>query len=304
MPSWQAGLIKLIFRVRRLMNPLTGELDVAQSRRDTESLALFFRNNIESTCTPVDAGGVPAEWVLPPAGDERRVILYLHGGAYNCGSIISHRGLAATFAQAACARALLLDYRLAPEHPYPAAVEDAVSAYRWLRNRGVDPDQIAVAGDSAGGGLVLALALSLRDAGEPLPAALVCLSPWVDLAMTCDSWITKTKSDLILDPGSIAQSAEIYLNGADPQEPLASPLYGDLHGLPPILIQIGSDEFLVDEATLLAEKTRAVGVDTTLEIYNGMQHEWHFTAGMVPEAKQAVDQIGNFIRLHCQPIMD
>jgi epsilon-lactone hydrolase len=295
MTSWQWKLVKGIFWFRRVLKPPRKTLDVAASRRENEALAAQFKTKLDLDCTPVDAGGVPAEWVVPPAAGAQRVILYLHGGAYNSGSIDSHRSLAVNIAQAAKARALLLDYRLAPEFRFPAPVEDAVQAYGWLLSGGVAPDQVIVAGDSAGGGLVVALLLHLREIGQPLPQAGVCLSPWTDLVCQGDSWTTNLRKDLMLSPGPLRESAQLYLAGADPHNPLASPLYADLTGLPPLLIQVGSDELILSDSTGLAERASAAGVAVTLQVWNGMQHEWHFTAGLIPEGQQAIEAIGTFI---------
>lgn len=295
MPSWQSKLIKGIFRLRRMLKPPAEALDVAASRVETEALAAQFKTKLVLDCTPLDAGGVPVEWVVPPAARPERVIFYLHGGSYNSGSIQSHRSLAANIANAAKARALVIEYRLAPEHRFPAALEDAVSAYRWLVSNGVSHNQVVVAGDSAGGGLALALLVYLRDQGTPLPLGCVCLSPWTDLVCQGESWVQNARKDILLAPEPLRQSAELYLAGADPRNPLASPLYADLKGLPPLLIQVGSEELILSDATGLADRAQAAGVQVTLEVWQGMQHEWHFTSGLIPEGQQAIDAIGAFM---------
>jgi len=295
MISWQGRFLKTYFRIQRFFHRPTGELDVAKERAGLEALAARFKSSINPQCTPVVADSVPAEWVVPPGVLTERVILYLHGGGYNSGSINSHRSLAADIANTAQARALIIDYRLAPENPFPAAVQDATSAYRWLLANNVAPEHIVVAGDSAGGGLALAMLVALRDAGEPLPAAVVCLSPWTDLAAAGESWSAKANIDLMLDPGSVLKSAQLYLGDADPRTPLASPLYAGLRGLPPLLIQVGTDEILLSDSTRLAERAQAAGVAVTLEVWEGMQHVWQFVAGILPEGRQAIDRIGEFI---------
>jgi epsilon-lactone hydrolase len=296
MPSWQFRLIRTIFQIRRRVNPPTGMLDVEKARAETEALAANFRTKIELTCTPVNANEVPAEWITTPTSSGDKVILYLHGGSYNSGSIASHRSLAANIVHAAKARALIIAYRLAPEYRFPAAVEDAKVAYRWLLENQFSPDHIIVAGDSCGGGLALALLISLRDEEQPLPAAAVCLSPWTNLACTGESWETNRSKDIVIDPGVLKKSAQIYLGESDPRTPFASPLYADLKGLPPLLIQVGSEELLLSDATSFAEQAQAAGIKVTLQVWKGMQHEWHVAANILPEGRQAIAQIGQFIQ--------
>ena len=298
MPSWQFHLIKTVFQLLRIFTHPAGVLDVEKNRQRTEALATFFKTNFELTCRQVDANRVPAEWIAIPKTSKEKVILYLHGGSYNCGSIKSHRSLAANIANSSKTSALIIDYRLAPENPFPAAVEDTITAYRWLLESQFSPKQIIVAGDSSGGGLALALLISLRDANEPLPVAAVCLSPWTDLTCTGESWETNAGKDMMLDPISTKEAARLYLGGADHRTPLASPLHADLKGLPPVLIQVGSDEAILSDATCLAKKAQAAGVDATLEVWEGMQHEWHFAANFLPEGRRAIDRIGRFAEDH------
>jgi epsilon-lactone hydrolase len=295
MPSWQFRLIKTIFQIRRLLNPPTGILDVEKERAEGEALSANFKTKIELTCIPVNANGVPAEWITTPATPADRVILYLHGGSYNSGSIASHRSLAANIAHAANTRALIIGYRLAPEYRFPAAVEDARAAYRWLLENHFSADHIIIAGDSCGGGLALSLLISLRDEKQPLPVAAVCLSPWTNLACTGESWETNLKRDIMIDPGGLKKSAQLYLGETDPRTSFASPLYADLTGLPPIFIQVGSEELLLSDATCFAEQAQAAGVKVTLQVWKAMQHEWHFAANILPEGRQAIEQIGRFI---------
>ena len=243
----------------------------------------------------VDAGGVPAEWVSAPGADAGHVVLYLHGGGYNAGSPESHRELARRLSAAAEARVLALDYRLAPEHPYPAAVEDATAAYRWLLARGVGPARVAIGGDSAGGGLTVAAMVALRDAGHSLPAAGVCISPWVDMETLGESMTTRAKWDLMVGREGLLDSAAKYLAGADARTPLAAPIYADLRGLPPLLIQVGTSETLYDDSTRLDERARAAGVDTTLQVWEEMVHAWHLFAPILPEGQQAIEAIGEFL---------
>jgi epsilon-lactone hydrolase len=247
---------------------------------------------------PADADVVPAEWVTPDGVAGDRVIMYLHGGAYQLGSPATLRHLVALLGAAAQARAFSVDYRLAPEHPFPAAVDDAVAAYRWLLAAGHDPASVAIAGDSAGGGLTLATLVALRDSGDALPAAAVAMSPWTDLALTGESLRTRADVDVMLKPAGLPQTAALYLAGADPRHPYASPLYADLHGLPPLLIHVGDAEVILDDSTRFAARARAAGVAVTLQIWDEMPHVFQAFAGLLPEADQAVAQIGSWLREH------
>lgn len=248
------------------------------------------------TCTPVDAGGVSAEWSVAAGVDEAKVVLYVHGGGYVMGSAGSHRDVTGRLSKAAGARVLSLNYRLAPEHPFPAPVDDAVAAYRWLLAQGISPGNIAVAGDSAGGGLAIATLLALRDAGEPLPAAGVGISPWVDMEGTGESMTTRAAVDPVVQKEGLLGMAKLYLGDADPKNPLAAPLHADLAGLPPLLLQVGDAETLLDDSTRLAEKARAAGVDVTLKVWDEMPHVWHLFAPILPEGRQAIDEIGSFFQ--------
>jgi acetyl esterase/lipase len=214
---------------------------------------------------------------------------------YVIGSINTHRDLASRLSLAAAARVLLIDYRLAPEHPFPAAVDDATAAYRWLLSSGADPSHMVIAGDSAGGGLTVATLVALRDAGTPLPAAGVCLSPWVDLECSGESMTTKAAADPMVRRDGLMKMAEWYLAGQPPRTPLAAPLYADLSGLPPLLIQVGTAEVLLDDSTRLAERARKAGVTVTLEPWEDMIHVWQAFAALLPEGRQAIDRIGEFI---------
>ena len=245
----------------------------------------------------VEVAGCPAEWLTPPGAVPDRVILYLHGGAYCAGSTRSHRSLASRVAAAAGARALVLDYRLAPEHPFPAAVDDADAAYQWIVEFQSGADRVAIVGDSAGGGLTTAVLLRARDAGRPMPSAAVCLSPWFDLTMSCESVRTLADRDLILDPGSLGIAIDEYLAGADPRDPLASALFADCSGFPPLLIQAGADEIVLDEAVQVGERAAAAGVDVTVDVDPGMCHVYQGVPGL-PEGIAAIDRIGAFLRTH------
>lgn len=249
-------------------------------------------------CEPVTANGVPAEWIVAPAAADDRVVLYLHGGGYVVGSINTHRAMVARIGRASQARALAIDYRLAPEHPFPAAVDDAVAAYRWLLDQGYKPARIVISGDSAGGGLVLAALLALRDAGLPMPAAAVPISPWADLEGTGESVKTKAARDPMVNLEGLAGMAKAYIGNQDPRNPLASPIHADYRGLPPMLIHVGEAEILLDDARRVTDKAKAAGVDVELEVWDEMIHVWHVFAKILPEAQQAIDRIGAYVREH------
>ena len=246
----------------------------------------------------VNAGGLPAEWAADESAAGDQAVLYLHGGGYVIGSVRTHRVLMAGLSRASGARVLGLEYRLAPEHPFPAAVEDAVAAYRWLLRQGYAPGRIAVAGDSAGGGLTVAMLAQARSYGLPLPAAAVCFSPWVDLEGIGDSMTANAGSSDMVERDGLLFMANAYLNGANPRAPLAAPLYADLRGLPPTLIQAGGAETLLDDSTRLAEAARAAGVAVELDVWDDMIHVWQLFAPMLPEGRQALAQAGAFIRKH------
>ncbi|MDH4146912.1 MAG: alpha/beta hydrolase [Acidimicrobiia bacterium] len=246
--------------------------------------------------TPVDAGGVPAEWIDAPGAAQDAAVLYLHGGGYVAGSIDSHRNLTGNLAAAMGCRILALHYRLAPEHPHPAPVQDAVAAYRWMLGQGLSAERIMIAGDSAGGGLTMATLLALRDGGDPLPATATGISPWVDMEGKGDSMKTRADADPMINRDMLLQIADLFLGGADPTDPLAAPLQGELAGLPPLLIQVGDAEVLLDDSTRFAAKAEAAGVDVTLEVWPEMVHVWHASAGFVPEADQAIARIAEFSR--------
>ena len=274
--------------------PVDPTASVGRKRGAMEKAA--FRLDADIKAEPLSAGGVPAEWVTAPGADTGRNILYLHGGGYMIGSIKTHRCLAGWISRAAQARVLIIDYRLAPENPHPAAVDDALAAYRFMLDSGVKPERTVIAGDSAGGGLAVATLLAIRDAKLPLPAAAVCLSPWVDMEGSGESMKTKAALDPMVGSGNLGEMAAAYLGGAHPRTPLASPLYADLKGLPPMLIQVGTSEVLLDDSSRLAERVRQAGVEVVYEPWENMIHVWQIFFPMLDEAKQAVDRIGEYVR--------
>ncbi len=273
-------------------------LSINAMREYFETMTSAFPAATDVAYESVTAGGVPAEWILPPGAPDSEALLYLHGGGYAIGSVNTHRDLASRLAKAAQMRVLNLNYRLAPEHPFPAALDDALAAYQWLLTQGVKPGKIIIAGDSAGGGLTVATLVALRDRNIPLPAAAVCLSPWVDLGMSGQSMVTKASIDPMVTPDGVKMMAGLYLGKNPANTPLASPLYADLGGLPPLLIQVGTREVLLDDSVRLAERAKAAGVDVTIEPWEDMIHVWQFFASMLPEGAQAIERIGEFVHTH------
>lgn len=245
--------------------------------------------------TAVDAGGVPAEWNTPTDLEPGRTLVYLHGGGYGIGGIESHRGLCSNLARAARARVLNVGYRLAPEHPHPAALEDALSAYRFVIAQGADPAKTAIGGDSAGGGLTLASLVALRDAGEPLPAAAVGISPWTDLTLSSATIDALADRDPMISRPLLEIFRAAYLADLAPETPAASPLFADLQGLPPLLLQVGTAECLLGDVERFAEKARAAGVDVRFEAWEDMIHVWHAFAELLPEGRQAIARIGEYL---------
>jgi monoterpene epsilon-lactone hydrolase len=273
------------------------ELTVPQHRQIVSTAERLVPNPPADTRTHrIDADGVKGDLVVTPASEENRHVLFLHGGGFIIGSPHLYRHLTWRIATATRARVLAVDYRLAPEHPFPAALEDAFTAYHYLLANGADPRRIAVMGDSAGGGLVFSLMLRLRDQGCPLPAAAVALSPWTDLALTGPSLRLNATADPMLSPDDPPFFVEDYLAGADPRTPYVSPLYGDFAGLPPTMIQVGSDEVLRDDSVRMADRMRAGGCQVELEIWPRMPHVWHVFVPLIPEARRAIESIGSFVR--------
>jgi epsilon-lactone hydrolase len=239
------------------------------------------------------AEGIDGEWVIPNDDDGKgRVILYLHGGWYSSNSPRNFREMMARLTTEAKTRAFLPDYRLAPQHPFPAAIDDTLAAWRWLREK---HDDIVVAGDSAGGGLTAALILKLRDAGEPLPKRAAFICPWVDLSAESGSMIEHEPFDWS-DRSEVFKRVKLYLGDRDPKTPLASPVYADLHGFPPSLVQIGGAEMLLDQAVAFADKLKRDGSPVTLEITPDMIHDWHMFAALFPEGRAAIARVAEFLR--------
>lgn len=248
----------------------------------------------------VSINGKRAEWLVPSSTAEKSLttILYLHGGGYITGSVFTHRALCASIAKKTDVRLLFLEYRLAPEHPFPAALEDAVDAYRWLLNQGIPPEQIALVGDSAGGGLCISTTLMLRDHQIPLPVAIACISPWVDLLHSGASHQKNASLDPLLMTAEAKEAALQYTDSSNLRNPYVSPIYANLQGLPPVLIQVGSDEILLDDAVTLSKKLEEAKGEVQLRIWQGMWHVWHITGGVLPEAGKAILEIRDFLQQH------
>jgi epsilon-lactone hydrolase len=295
MTSIQGKVIRIYLLFKRRFSSPQSRLDISRERTKLKSQVALLKTLVPFKAQSLNVNGVRAEWIQPAGELKERVLLYLHGGAYFSGSIEIHRIIAANTGWAAKAEVLLIDYRLAPENPFPAALEDAQSAYGWLLEQGYSAGKLIVAGDSAGGGLALALMLELRDQALPLPSALVCYSPWTDLAMAGESYTTNKRADLTLDKIALRQAANYYLGNINARTPKASPIYGDLSDLPPMLIQVGSDEILLSDSTDLAGRARSAGVEVKLEIWPGMQHEWQFIASLLPEGRQALENVARYI---------
>ena len=312
MASWQSKFMTFTFRNKHLMQ---GQWKMKTWDENTSIPA--FRELLEKgaekaklpkgvEAVPVKIDGLPAglaaEWLQPTADApipmvEDAVIFYAHGGGYVSGSCSDHRVLVAKFVAVSGVRLLLFEYRLAPENPFPAAMEDTLTAYRWLLTQIKPSTRIIIAGESAGGGLCLAALLAIRETGLPIPAAGIALSPWTDLKLTGESHITRLKAS-IDPPGMSKVCSRYYCGDNDPVNPWISPLYGDLHGLPPLLIDVGNDETLRDDSIMFAEKARAAGVEVTLNVVEGQIHCYPLLADFIPESRQAMAEICAFIRKH------
>lgn len=291
MPKAEAA--RAIQEWRDLVSGPRGTL--AESRQHAEAFFAKYAVPPELKVERAEVGGIPGDWLSMPGADANRVVLYIHGGAFVLGSARGYRAMCARLAKATQARIFVADYRLAPESPFPAAIQDCAAAYRGLLAQGVAPSSIVIAGDSAGGNLTVATLLSLRDAGVPLPAAGVCISPWVDLECVGETMKTKADVDPLCEYNSMILEAGLYLNGQNARAPLASPIHADLRGLPPLLIQVGTEETLLDDSKRLAQAAEKAGVPVALDIFEDMPHVWHVFAEYLPEAQQAIDKIGDFV---------
>ena len=264
---------------------------LAEARESFDGFAEWLPCPADVKVESVSAGGVAAEWIVAPGAGEARAVLFLHGGCFVIGSVNSHRELCARISAATGCAVLLVDYRRAPEHPFPAALEDALTAYQWLMDRGIASARIVLAGDSAGGNLTVSTMVALRDRNQPLPAAGVCFSPWFDLECTGKH---PECPDLILRREDLRYLGRFYLGKTDGRSPLASPLYADVRGLPPIYIQVGTAEVLLDDSHRFVERARKVGVDVKLDSWDGLFHVFQLYP-MLPEATDALERMARFV---------
>lgn len=271
---------------------------IDEMRLGLEKATKFAMLPAKTSISQVNYNNVSAEWVSAKNADENYAVLYLHGGGYNLGSPKTHREFAAHISNESCAKVLLPDYRLAPENPFPAGLEDAIASYQYLMDSGYQNKRIAIAGESAGGGLTLATCLSLKDEKTPLPSSIVCLSPWTDLEMTGESIKVLADRDPMLKLKSLEMMASNYIGSDDSKASLISPIHADYKDLPPMLIHVGSDEILLDDSKRVAEMAREDGVDVTLKIYDQMWHFFHVFYKLMPEAKAATKEVGAFIQKH------
>jgi acetyl esterase/lipase len=285
--------------IRKLLTSKPRPVGWTERRHRLDEVGSVFPVAADITLTAVNLGGVPGEWSIAPGSDDSRVLLFFHGGGYCSGSIRSHRRMVTEARRAAQARTLAVGYRLAPEHPFPAAFDDALAAWHFLRNQGIAAEHIAIGGDSAGGGLTVALINRLRSAGDEQPACAWLVSPWTDLTMSGSTLASKDAADPIIHNHYLGELADAYLPaGFDREDPRVSPLYSDLNGFPPTLIQVGSDETLLDDAVRFAAAAGAANVAVTLEIWPYMIHAWPLWNARLEAGRRALTRAGSFIRDH------
>lgn len=290
--SW---LVKLFFRLTRRFVVSKND-PIHRYRKGIEFFTGFLGRPRKITVQAFKIEDVEAEWIIPKeCADTPLVLFYLHGGGYAMGSIKSHRGIVARIARKTKTKALAINYRLAPEHVFPAPIEDSTMCYQWLLNQGYEPKNIVFIGDSAGGGLAMATLLNLRDNNLPLPLCGIGLSPWLDLEGSGDSYTSREHLDPYIDPEFVKMWGKRYLADTPGTHPLASPIYSEPYGLPPLLLQVGTHEVLHDDAITFAHKAAGLGVDVKLEVFENMFHVWHAFAGFMPEANLAVKNIDQFV---------
>jgi epsilon-lactone hydrolase len=294
--SFRARLVRLMSR--QYFKRITPDSDVAELRKSWDELSskLKVASGVRLREAVVDP--LACEWLVPDKCDDAPAILYLHGGIYMLGSANTHRRMVSFIARESGMRALIPNYRLAPENPFPAAIEDATFIYRKMLEQGIAPDRIAIGGDSAGGGLTMATLLALKTAGDPLPAAAFLMSPWLDLAAEGETLVTRATKDPWFDPDNMPEMVRRYCGDRDPKDPLISPLYGDLQGLPPVLIQVGDHEILLSDSTRMTDRLSSAGVPVTLQIWPEMWHVFQYFVGQMPESLRAIKDVAGFLKKH------
>ncbi|MBV1878421.1 MAG: alpha/beta hydrolase [Pseudomonadales bacterium] len=294
--SLRASFISFIMRrtIKKQFDNLQDVTALRESMAGSSRLSGPIPDKV--TTTPQVIDGVPCEWITLADTDQNKVLMYLHGGGYVLGGPDSHRDLGWRLAETSGMRVLMVDYRLAPEHRFPAAIDDALGCYRWLLGEGFAADKIAIGGDSAGGGLAAATLVNIKNFGLPQPGCAILLSPWADLSGSGESVKENAKADAMLTEKALTTMAEHYLDGRDVKAPLASPVYADLSGLAPMLIHVGSTEILLSDATRIAEKVTATGGSAEIEVWPKMPHVFQMFASRVPEGGRAIAKLGVFLR--------
>ncbi len=304
--SIRSALMSAVLR-RTIKKQLDNLEDVALFRENmakADGLSAKTPDNV--TVTPLSIPGatgvsIPCEWLQMEEASTKPVLLYFHGGCYVFGGLNSHRDIAWRLAEAGDVRVLLVDYRLAPEHPFPAALEDSIECYRWLLAQGIAPDQIAIGGDSAGGGLSVATMVNIKNLGMPMPNCAILLSPWTDLSLSGDSVKANASSDVMLTAGALKKTSGHYLGQSDHTAPLASPLFADLSGLPATFVQVSESEILLSDAQRLVTKIVDAGGEAKLETWPNMPHVWQILASRIPEGKAAIAKLGEFLKVRLHP---
>jgi len=291
--------MKRLIKMLKRMSEIATKKRLEDYRNAADQMVAIGEISEDTTIEEIKVNEISSVWITAPEVAKDQVILYLHGGGYVGGSINNYKEFGARISRASDSRVLLIDYRLAPENPYPAALEDAIVAYKWLiDNEGINPKKIIIGGDSAGGGLTAVTLLKLRDLNITLPSAAVLLSPWTDLDVTGDSIRRNRRKDPIIDASETFFMADLYIGNNDPKNPYISPLYGDLKGVPPLFIQVGSHEIILDDSLRFAEVAKSAGVEITLDVWEEMFHGFQLLAAWAPEGEQAIEKMGEFIQKH------
>ncbi len=294
MISFRARVFR--FFARQYFRRVSPDRDIGEMRQAFEDVTQRLDTPDNVTVRHATIAGIECDWLVPEGSKKTPVLLYLHGGAYVMGSSKTHRQMVATIAKAAGVRAILPNYRLAPENPFPDGIDDACAVYKQLLQQGIEPDEIVIAGDSAGGGLTVATALKLRHDGVPLPAALVLLSPWLDLSASGESVKSRAKLDPLFRAEDMPIVAEFYCSADAVREPLVSPVFANVSGLPPAFIQVGDHEILLSDSTRFADKLTAAGINVTLQVWPDMWHVFQFFGSKMPESEAALVDIARFLR--------